>query len=59
MRYSQRTVPNIAALSDAEKRTLEGLIGKKAVTLYKDRKEPLYSITKDVYDRFLMRKESS
>ena len=58
MRYSQRTVPNIAKLlSEVEKRTLESLIGKKAVTLYRDRKEPLYSITKDVYDRFLMRKK--
>ena len=45
-------------LSDPEKRLLEGLIKKQSVMLFKDKKDSVYSISKDVYDRFLMRKKA-
>lgn len=58
-RYTDRTTTNVAkVLSDPEKRLLEGLIKKKSVMLFKDKKESVYSISKDVYDRFLMRKKA-
>ena len=58
LRYAQRTVANVAKLlNEAEKKTLQGLLDKKSVALIKDGKEGLYSISKDVYDKFLMRKK--
>ena len=58
LRYAQRTTANVAKLlGDSEKKVLQGLLDKKSVELLKDGKEGLYSISKDVYDRFLMRKK--
>lgn len=60
LRYAQRTVANTAKLlNDQEKKTLQNLLDKKSVALIKDGKEGLYSISKDVYDRFLMRKKAA
>ena len=59
-RYTDRTTTNVARiLSEPEKRLLEGLIKKQSVALFKDKKDSVYSISKDVYDRFLMRKKAS
>ena len=58
-RYTDRTTTNVGkVLNDPEKRLLEGLIKKQSVALFKDKKESVYSISKDVYDRFLMRKKA-
>jgi hypothetical protein len=58
-RYTERTTTNVAKiLGDPEKRLLEGLIKKQSVMLFKDKKDSVYSISKDVYDRFLMRKKA-
>lgn len=58
-RYTERTTTNVAKiLSDQEKRLLEGLIKKQSVMLFKDKKDSVYSISKDVYDKFLMRKKA-
>jgi hypothetical protein len=58
-RYTDRTTANVGKLlNDQEKRLLEGLIKKKSVAMFKDKKDSVYSISKDVYDRFLMRKKA-
>ncbi|VVB76625.1 RNA polymerase III subunit RPC82 helix-turn-helix domain protein [uncultured archaeon] len=58
LRYLERTATNVGKmLSDAEKKTLQGLIGKNVVAMFKDKKEGPYSISKEAYDKFLMRKK--
>ncbi len=58
LRYSNRTPANVSKiLNESEKKVLQALINKKVVLVYRDRKDSPYSIAKDVYDRFLMRKK--
>jgi bifunctional DNA-binding transcriptional regulator/antitoxin component of YhaV-PrlF toxin-antitoxin module len=55
LRYSNRTPANVAKiLNEGEKKVLQGLINKRIVWLFM--KKGSYSISKDVYDKFLMRK---
>ncbi len=59
IRYPSRTEQRVEnLLNESEKKILSSLIAKKAVVLYNDekRKEKLYSISKHVYDTFLLRK---
>jgi len=58
LRYLERTATNVSKLlNDAEKKILQEMVNKNVVALFKDKKEGPYSISKDVYDRFLMRKK--
>jgi len=58
LRYSNRTTSNVAKLlNEGEKKTLQGLMGKKIVLQFMNKKDSPYSIAKDVYDKFLMRKK--
>ncbi len=60
LRYDDRTEENVKKkLSDGELDVLKSLIAKKAVELYESKKSgtQVYSISKDVYDKFLMRKK--
>lgn len=58
LRYSNRTPTNVARiLNEGEKKLLQGLINKNVVLVYKDKKDSPYSIAKNVYDQFLMRKK--
>ncbi|EQD63860.1 SpoVT/AbrB domain protein [mine drainage metagenome] len=60
VKYKDRTESNILGmLSDAEKRTLQSLISKKAVSLFKKDDVARYSITKSVYDKFLFGKRET
>ncbi len=59
-RYSDRTEENVKKkLSDTELPVLKSLISKKAVELFQSKKSgvPVYSIPRDVYDNFLLRKK--
>ncbi len=59
MRYPQRTVEEVGKrLSAREKEILLGLLKKNAVAIFpgKEDRAGHYSISKDIYDRFLMRK---
>lgn len=59
LRYNDRTEGKVnTMLSAQEKRVLRGLLEKKAIRLYKKEGESefKYSISKDVYDRFLFGK---
>lgn len=57
LRYSNRTPTNVSKILNAdEKKVLQTLMNKKVVLTYKDKKDSPYSISKDVYDKFLMRK---
>ncbi len=60
VRYPSRTESAVGSMLNAdEKKILEKLIDRKLVVLYNDekRKEKLYSISKYVYDNFLLRKK--
>ncbi|MGI0141438.1 MAG: hypothetical protein ACREBF_02180 [Candidatus Micrarchaeales archaeon] len=60
LKYNMRTKANILKMLNSDEKTiLKGLMKKKAVSLFaKDKsKEPLFSITKSVYDNYLMRKK--
>ena len=59
LRYNERSKEKVERiLNDAEKKILYGLIKKKVVTLFsKDNNEELYSISKSIYDKFLLRKK--
>ena len=62
IRYNVRTKDNVdKLLSESEKSTLNQLLKQKAVNLFKSDKaqDPLYGISKSVYDKFLMRKNSA
>ncbi|MEM3227564.1 MAG: hypothetical protein QXR58_02995 [Candidatus Micrarchaeaceae archaeon] len=59
LRYNDRTEEKVGKLlTSQEQKTLKSLIAKKAVSLYKKNGEPSYkySISKEVYDRFLFGK---
>ncbi len=56
LRYADRTVANVSKLlNEGEKKTLQGLLDKKAVYLSKAKGS--YGIVAAVYDKFLMRKK--
>ncbi|MDE1855318.1 MAG: hypothetical protein KGH57_03315 [Candidatus Micrarchaeota archaeon] len=56
LRYADRTSANVAKLlNDQEKKTLQGLVDKRAVYLSKAKGS--YGIVAAVYDKFLMRKK--
>lgn len=58
LRYPQRTKEKINEILDSqEKVVLQQLVKKKMVGLFKKNNVELYSISKDVYDKFLMRKK--
>ena len=60
VRYSMRNEENIGKILNArEKQILDRLVDSKAVMLYKKGREEkgVYSIAKNVYDKFLMRKK--
>ncbi len=60
LRYPQRSVENVGKiLSSNENSMLQGLLKKKAVSLFKKDGKSLYSISKDIYDSFLMRKKAA
>ncbi len=61
MRYKDRTKDAVERMLDeSEKYTLARLVKQKAVTLYKKDKDstPLYGISREIYDRFLMRNKA-
>ncbi|MDE1846042.1 MAG: hypothetical protein KGH53_02070 [Candidatus Micrarchaeota archaeon] len=61
LKYGMRTKENVVKMLTKEERiTLKGLMKKKAVSLFaKDKsKEPLFSISKGIYDKYLMRKKA-
>lgn len=59
LRYSNRTTDNVSKLlNDAEKKLLQGLMARKIVLQFMDKKDSPYSIAKDAYDKFLMRKKN-
>jgi transcription initiation factor IIE alpha subunit len=59
LRYANRTPSNVAKLlNEGEKKILNSLLSRKIVLEYKDRKDSPYSIAKDAYDTFLMRKKN-
>ena len=54
IKYNDRTEAKVSGmLSVDEKKALQSLISKKAVSLFKKEDASRYSITKSVYDRFL------
>jgi len=59
LRYNERSKEKVEEmLNDAEKKILNNLIKKKVVKLFsKDNNEELYSISKNIYDKFLLRKK--
>lgn len=59
LRYSMRNKENVEKLlNENEKKILNGLIKKKVISIFsKGGEGELYSISKDIYDRFLMRKK--
>ncbi len=60
LKYADRTPENVGKLlNDAEKEQLQSILKKKAVALFESQKtgKRVYSIPKDVYERFLMRKQ--
>ncbi len=58
LRYTNRTPANVAKiLNEGEKKVLQGLINKRVVWLFKDKGS--YSISKDIYDKFLMRNKGT
>lgn len=58
LRYDNRTPDNVSKLlNEQEKRILQRLVAEKAVSVFKKNGKDLYSISKIVYDRFLMRKK--
>ncbi|MDE1860106.1 MAG: hypothetical protein KGH72_00115 [Candidatus Micrarchaeota archaeon] len=62
LRYGSRDVDSVnRMLSDREKEVLSRLIVKKAVLPFRKdmRSKELYSISKEVYDKFLMRKKKA
>jgi len=61
LKYNTRSKENVLKILDKEERILlKGLMKKKAVSLFakESGKDPLFSISKNIYDRFLMRKNA-
>lgn len=57
IRYNDRTEANVSGiLNSDEKKALQSLILKKAISLFKKDSTARYSITKSVYDKFLFGK---
>ena len=59
LRYKDRSKDKVSALlSTEERKTLQSLVNKKFIYLFKKEgdKEALYSISKDIYDKFLFGK---
>jgi bifunctional DNA-binding transcriptional regulator/antitoxin component of YhaV-PrlF toxin-antitoxin module len=61
LRYQMRTVENVnKLLTQDEKAVMKSLLQKKFVNLFNSKDgNRVYSISKDVYDNFLMRKKST
>jgi hypothetical protein len=58
LRYDNRTPENVSKLlNEQEKRILQRLVADKSVNIFKKNSKETYSISKDIYDRFLMRKK--
>ncbi len=58
VRYPQRTAEKVAEmLGQSEKAILQQLIKKGAVSVFRKNNTEIYSISKSIYDRFLMRKK--
>jgi hypothetical protein len=58
LRYENRTPENVSKLlNEQEKRILQRLVADKSVSIFKKNSKETYSISKDIYDRFLMRKK--
>jgi hypothetical protein len=59
LRYSNRTSANVSKLlNDGEKKILQNLMSRKIVLQFMNKKDSPYSIAKDAYDKFLMRKRA-
>lgn len=55
LRYANRTPANVSKiLNEGEKKVLQGLVNKRVVWLFKPKGS--YSISKEIYDKFLMRR---
>lgn len=60
LRFENRTPENVSKLlDDQEKRVLQRLMASKSVNIFKKNNKDLYSISKSVYDRFLMRQAAN
>lgn len=60
LRYPERTREKINTMLDTrEKAVLQQLVKKEAVSIFKKNNKELYSISKSIYDKFLMRKKPS
>jgi hypothetical protein len=59
IRYENRTQENVSKiLSESERRVLQSLIANRAVSQFRGKSgKELYSIPKNIYDNFLMRKK--
>ncbi len=58
LRYNERTKENVnRRLNQDERRILQELEGKKVVNLFSKGNFELYSISNDIYNKFLMRKQ--
>ncbi len=58
LRYGNRTPENVSKLlSESEKKVLQRLMAERIVTIFRKDSKELYSISKTVYDNFLMRKK--
>ncbi len=58
LRYNQRTVENVARIMNkGENSTLQLLLKRKAVSLFSKDGKTVYSIPRDIYNDFLMRKK--
>jgi hypothetical protein len=58
LRYNERTPENVSKLlTEQEKRILQKMISEKIVNMFTKDSKRTYSISKSVYDRFLMRKK--
>ncbi len=59
LRYNQRTVDNVANILDkSENLILQSLLKRKVVSLFSKDEKTVYSIPRDIYDKFLMRKKA-
>ncbi len=58
LRYNQRSVENVGKILNSEENAmLQNMLKKKVVSLFKKDGKTLYSIPKNIYDNFLMRKK--
>ena len=60
LRYPQRTVENVGKILDkSENAVLQSLLKRNAVSLFTKDGRTVYSIPRDIYNNFLMRKKSA